>query len=199
MVYVPTAQVTDGITALANRASTIAWIVRTRVAPHALRESIERELRESSGGLPVASVRSMEEVVSGSTARERFNMTLLSIFGCAALLLAAIGIYGLMAYSVQQRTQELGIRMALGAAPGRLRNAIVIEGMRLALAGAIAGEAAAFGLTRFLANFLFGVKAWDPLIFAAVPVLLSAVALLAVWIPALRATRIDPVAALRSE
>jgi ABC-type antimicrobial peptide transport system permease subunit len=104
-----------------------------------------------------------------------------------------------MAYSVQQRTQELGIRMALGAAPGHVRNAIVIEGMRLALAGVVIGEAAAFGLTRFLANFLFGVKTWDPLVFITVPVLLSGVALLAVCIPALRATRIDPVTALRCE
>jgi predicted permease len=199
MVYVPTAQVTDGITALANRASTIAWIARTRAAPNTLRVPIERELRESSGGLPVTQVRTMEEVVTRSTARERFNMTLLTIFGCAALLLAAIGIYGLMAYAVQQRTQELGIRMALGAAPVQVRNTIVMQGMRLALAGVVAGEAAAFGLTRFLANFLFGVKTWDPLVFTTAPVVLTAVALLAVWLPALRATRIDPVAALRCE
>ena len=199
VVYVPTAQVTDGITALANRASTMAWIVRTRAAPLTLRASIERELRESSGGLPVARVRTMDDVVARSTARERFNMTLLTIFGCAALLLAAIGIYGLMAYAVQQRTQELGIRMALGAAPGQVRNAIVIEGMRLAFAGMVIGEAAAFGLTRFLANFLFGVKTWDPLVFTTVPILLVSVALLAVWLPALRATRIDPVTALRCE
>jgi ABC-type antimicrobial peptide transport system permease subunit len=144
-------------------------------------------------------VRTMDEVVSRSTARERFNMTLLTVFGCTALLLAAIGIYGLMAYSVQQRTQELGIRIALGAAPGDVRNAIVVQGMRLALAGVAIGEAAAFGLTRFLANFLFGVKTWDPVVFTTVPVLLSAVALLAVWLPALRATRIDPVTALRCE
>jgi predicted permease len=199
MVYVPTAQVADGITTLAVRASTLAWIVRTRVAPYALRTSAERELREASGGLPVMRVRTMDEVVSRSTARERFNMTLLTVFGCTALLLAAIGIYGLMAYSVQQRTQELGIRMALGAAPGHVRNAIVVQGMRLALAGVVIGEAAAFGLTRFLANFLFGVKTWDPLVFTIVPALLSAVALLAVWLPALRATRIDPVTALRCE
>jgi putative ABC transport system permease protein len=199
MVYVPAAQVTDGITALANRASTLAWIVRTRIAPHALRASIERELREASGGLPVGRVRSMEEVVVRSTARERFNMTLLTIFGCAALLLAAIGIYGSMAYSVQQRTRELGIRMALGAAPAHVRNSIVMQGMRLALAGVAIGEAAAFGLTRFLANFLFGVKAWDPLVFAVAPALAIAVALLAGWMPAVRATRIDPVTALRCE
>jgi len=134
-----------------------------------------------------------------STARERFNMTLLTIFGCAALLLAAIGIYGLMAYSVQQRTQELGIRMALGAAPGHVRNAIVVEGMRLALAGLVVGEAVAFGLTRFLASLLFGVKPWDPLVFTTVPFLLISVAFFAVSIPALRATRIDPVTALHCE
>jgi putative ABC transport system permease protein len=199
MVYVPIAQVTDGITVLANRASTMAWVVRTRVAPLALRTSIERELLEASGGLPVSSVRTMEEVVTRSTARERFNMTLLTIFGSAALLLAAIGIYGLMAYSVQQRTPELGIRMALGAAPGHVRYVIVMQGMRLALAGVLLGEAAAFGLTHFLANFLFGVKTWDPLVFTAAPVLLTAVALLAAWLPALRATHIDPVTALRCE
>jgi predicted permease len=197
MVYVPTAQVTDGITGLAVRASTLAWIVRTRVTPQSLRGSIERELRESSGGLPVANVRTMQDVVKGSTARERFNMTLLTVFGCAALLLAAIGVYGSMAYSVQQRTRELGIRMALGAAPRRVRNGIVFEGLRLALAGVLIGEAAALWLTRFLSNFLFGVKAWDPLVFAFVPLLLSVVALLAVAIPALRATHIDPLAALR--
>ncbi len=199
MVYVPAAQVTDGITALAARASTIVWIVRARVAPQSLRAAIERELRDASGGLPVARVRSMDEVVIRSTARERFNMTLLAIFGGAALLLAAIGIYGLMAYSVQQRTQELGIRMALGAAPGHVRNTIVWQGMRLAMAGVVIGEAAAFGLTRFIANFLFGVRAADPLVFASVPAVLLVVAVLAIAIPALRATRIDPVSALRSE
>jgi ABC-type antimicrobial peptide transport system permease subunit len=141
----------------------------------------------------------MEEVATRSTARERFNMTLLTVFGCAALLLAAVGIYGLMAYSVEQRTRELGIRMALGAAPSHVRNTIAMQGMWLVLGGVSIGEAAAFGLTRFLANFLFGVKAWDPLVFTAVPLLLTAVALLAVWIPALRATRIDPVTALRWE
>jgi len=98
---------------------------------------------------------------------------------------------------VEQRTRELGIRMALGAEPRRVRNAIVGEGLRLALAGIAIGEVAAFGLTRFIAGFLFGVTTQDPAVFTVVPVLLAAVALLAVWFPALRATRIDPVAALR--
>jgi ABC-type antimicrobial peptide transport system permease subunit len=141
----------------------------------------------------------MDEVVVQSTASADFNMSLLTIFGCSALLLAAIGIYGVLAYSVRQRTQELGIRMALGAEASQVRNMIVFQGMRLALVGVAIGVVAAFGLTRFIASFLFGVNAWDPLVFTTVPVLLSAVALLAVWLPALRATRIDPVQALRCE
>ena len=126
-------------------------------------------------------------------------MLLLTIFGCSALVLAAIGIYGLMAYTVQQRTQEIGIRMALGAEAGSVRNMIVLQGMRLVWIGAIIGLAAAFGLTRLIASFLFGVKAWDPLVFTVVPVVLMAVALFAVWLPARRATHIDPLDALRYE
>jgi ABC-type antimicrobial peptide transport system permease subunit len=104
-----------------------------------------------------------------------------------------------MAYSVQQRTQEIGIRMALGADRGRIRGLVVWHGMRLAIVGVILGVGAAFGLTRFIASFLFGVKSWDPLVFVTVPVLLSGVALLAVWLPATRAARLDPQQALRIE
>ena len=197
MVYVPMAQVTDGITALVTRDARITWIVRTRVDPRSLRSSIAKELEEVSGGLPVANVRSMDEVVSGSTARADFNMTLLAIFGAAALLLAVIGVYGLMAYSVGQRTRELGIRLALGAEAARVRNMVVGEGMRLALIGVAIGMAAAFGLTRLLRSFLFGVEAWDPMVFVTVPVVLSAAALLAVWFPARRAAGTDPAEALR--
>jgi putative ABC transport system permease protein len=199
VVYVPLGQVTDGITALAARAASLAWVVRTRGEPHSLIAPVENQLRKVTGGLPVARVRSMDEVVRQSTARADFNMSLLTIFGCSALLLAAIGIYGLMAYSVRQRTRELGIRMALGAETRQVRNMIVRQGMRLASAGIAIGMAAALGLTRLLANFLFGVKSWDPLVFTVVPLVLGAVALLAVWLPAVRATRIDPVSALRSE
>ena len=126
-------------------------------------------------------------------------MLLLTIFGASALVLAAIGIYGLMAYSVQQRTQEMGIRMALGADRARIRYLVVWHGMRLAMVGVVIGIGAAFGLTRFIASFLFGVKSWDPLVFVTVPVILSAVALLAVWLPATRAARLEPLQALRSE
>jgi ABC-type antimicrobial peptide transport system permease subunit len=137
--------------------------------------------------------------VGHSTARENFNMLLLTIFGGVALVLAAIGIYGLMAYSVQQRTQEMGIRMALGADRGAIRKLVVWHGMRLAIIGVVVGIAAAFGLTRLIASFLFGVKSWDPIVFITVPLILGAVALLAVWLPATRAAKLDPMQALRVE
>jgi ABC-type antimicrobial peptide transport system permease subunit len=126
-------------------------------------------------------------------------MLLMTSFGCAALLLAAIGIYGLMAYSVQQRTQEIGIRLALGAGPADVRRMVIFHGMRLTAAGVTVGLAAAFGLTRLLAALLFGVKASDPPVFIGVAAALSVISLLAVWLPARRATRIDPISALRYE
>ncbi len=199
LMMVPTAQVTDGVTALNAGIGPVAWIVRTHGDPHQYISAITEQLRQASGGFPVARVRPMEEVVASSTAREDFNMLLLTIFGASALILAAIGIYGLMAYSVQQRTQEIGIRMALGADRSHIRSLVVWHGMRLAMVGVAIGIGAAFGLTRFIASFLFGVKTWDPLVFVSVPVILSLVALLAVWMPASRASRLEPHEALRIE
>jgi ABC-type antimicrobial peptide transport system permease subunit len=141
----------------------------------------------------------MDEVMGRSTARENFNMLLLTIFGVVALVLAAIGIYGLMAYSVAQRTQEMGIRMVLGADRSTVRKLVVWHGMRLALMGVMVGLAAAFVLTRLIAGFLFGVKSWDPAVFIVATLVLSAVALLAVWLPATRASKVDPMQALRAE
>jgi putative ABC transport system permease protein len=198
-MYVPFAQVPDRVTALNSRLAALGWVVRTRSAPHALSVAIQKELREASGGLPVARVKSMDEVVVQSTARQDFNMLLLTVFGCAALLLAAIGVYGLMSYSVEQRTQEIGIRLALGAASSQVRNMVIVQGMSLAVAGVVIGTAFAFGLARLIESLLFGVTARDPIVFVAVPAVLSAVALVAVWLPALRATRIDPIDALRCE
>jgi ABC-type antimicrobial peptide transport system permease subunit len=175
----------------------MVWMVRTHGDPHQYIDAVTQQLRLASGGFPVARVRPMTEIVVESTARQDFNMLLLTIFGATALILAAIGIYGLMAYSVQQRRQEIGIRMALGADRIRIRNLVVWQGMRLAIVGVVLGIAAAFGLTRFLASFLYGVKSWDPLVFAAVPLILAAVAFIAVWLPATRASRLDPMQALR--
>ena len=176
------------------------WVVvRTRGASPSLDASIQSEVRKATGGMPVPPIRSMQEVLLQSTARTKFNMLLMSIFGALALVLAAMGIYGLMAYYVQQRTHEIGIRMALGAQSSDVRNMVVLHGMRLASLGVAIGVAAAFGLTRFIASFLFGVKMLDPVVFLVVPLILSSVAMVAVWLPALRASRIDPLVALRHE
>jgi predicted permease len=198
-MYIPLAQMPDLETALNSRVTPLWWIVRTRSEPHALVPSITAALRDASGGLPVAHIRTMDEIEARNTARQRFNMLLLTIFGSAGLLMAAIGVYGVMSYSVQQRTQELGIRMALGAQAANLRNLVLGQGMLLALLGVVLGIAGAFWLTRFLASFLFGIKAWDPLVFVVTPLLLCVVALIATWIPARRATRVDPMTALRLE
>jgi putative ABC transport system permease protein len=198
-MIIPTAQVPDGMTALNSNIGPMVWLVRTHGDPHPYISAITDQLRQASGGFPVARVRPMTEVVVQSTARQDFNMLLLTIFGASALILAAIGIYGLMAYSVEQRTQEIGIRMALGADRSRIRSLVVWHGMRLAIVGVVLGIAAAFGLTRFISSFLFGVKTWDPLVFVTVPILLSLIALLAVWMPATHASRLDPQEALRIE
>jgi putative ABC transport system permease protein len=199
VMYVPMAQVNDGMIALQNRVLPLTWAVRTAAQPYSLSAAIQRELLTASGGLPVAHIRSMDEVVVESTARQNFNMTLLTIFAGVALLLAAIGIYGLMAYSVQQRTQEIGIRMALGATAENVRKMIVAQGMGLALIGVVVGAAGALALTRLMASLLYGVKAWDPVVMVSAAVLLSAVALLATYVPARRASRVDPIVSLRYE
>ena len=197
-MFIPQAQVPDAANALNVRLTPIAWVVRTQVPPASLSGAIQEQLRQATG-LPVADVRSMEEVVSRSTSRERFNMWLMAVFGASALLLAAIGIYGLMAYSVEQRTQEIGIRLALGAQASQVKNMVVFQGMRLALVGVVVGLGAAFWLARVISTFLFGVTARDPIVFAGVPALLTVVAFLAVWLPARRASRVDPIVALRYE
>jgi predicted permease len=197
-MFVPQAQVPDAANALNVSISPMVWVVRTKVAPAALSGVIQEQLRQITG-LPVSDVRTMDEVVSLSTSRERFNTILMTVFGSSALLLAVIGIYGLMTYSVQQRTQEIGIRLALGAEARDVRNMVVMQGMRLVLIGVVIGIGSAFGLTRLLASFLFGVKPMDPIAFTAIPILLSGVAWLAIWLPSLRASRLNPVEALRYE
>jgi len=197
-MYVPMAQEPDGVTALNVRLVPIVWMVRTAAPSPAAVTSIKKALQLTSG-LPVTRIRSMEQIVAESTARSRFDMWLMTLFGCCALLLAAIGVYGLIAYSVQQRTAEIGIRIALGASEKRVRNMVLRQGMRLAITGIALGIAASFWLARLLSGLLFGVAPRDPVVFTTVTLLLTGVALVAVWIPARRATRLDPVTALRQE
>jgi predicted permease len=200
MMYVPTAQMTDGYTSLHSRMPML-WFVRTDVGLSSLIPSIDRELRSASGGVPVATtmIRSMDQVMSESTAASDFQMALMTTFAVAALLLAAVGVYGVTGYSVQRRTQEIGIRLALGAGPLQVRNMVLAQGMTLTLLGVALGIASAFGVTSLLSGFLFGVTPRDPTVFVVVPVLLAAVALAATWLPARRATRVDPMTALRTE
>ena len=199
VMYVPMGQVPDGLTQLANRVSPTSWIIRTAVNPLTLVQAISREFLAVDNDMPPARVRTMEQVISEVTARQNFNMLLLAIFAAIALLLAAIGIYGVMSYAVEQRTHEIGIRMALGAGTPDMLRLVVIEGMRLAGIGVVVGLLTAFGLARLLAKLLFGVKPTDPPTYVAVALILSAVAFIACYIPARRASRVDPLIALRYE
>jgi len=199
VMYVPEGQVTDPLTQLANSVIPLSWAIRTGNDPASLSTAIQREILAVDGQLPVSKIRTMEQVLSESTARQNFNMLLLSIFAGLALLLAAIGIYGLMSYTVEQRTQEIGIRMALGAGRGDMLKLIVRQGMLLAGIGVAIGLASAFGLARVLASLLFGVKTTDPATYGAVALVLISVALFATYMPARRATKIDPLIALRYE
>lgn len=174
-------------------------LVRTSGDPLSVVSAIHTELQQLDREQPMASVATMEQLLADSLSRARFTMLLLGIFAGVALLLAAVGIYGLIAYSVTQRTQELGIRIAMGAQRRDVLRLVLGQGTRLTLFGLVLGIAAALGITRLLASLLFGISATDPLTFAGVAALLAFVALLACFIPARRATRVDPIVALRYE
>jgi putative ABC transport system permease protein len=194
--FVPLAQVGDAYMALNNRFMPLSWVVRTKVAPFSVSAPIQRAFQDAAD-LPAAHIRSMDQIVMGSTARDQFNTWVLGIFAGVAILLASIGLYGLMAYAVEQRTLEFGIRLALGADFPALRNMIVRQAMTLAVVGIVVGLAAAYGLTRFLASLLYSVKPTDPVVFGSVTVLFTGVAFLASYLPARRALQVDPVVALR--
>jgi putative ABC transport system permease protein len=199
VMYIPESQTGDGLTKLANSVVPLSWIIQTSGDPLLLSAAIQREFLSVDSQLAVSKIRSMDQVIYESTARQNFNMLLLTIFAGLALLLASIGIYGLMSYTVEQRTQEFGIRMALGAGRNDMLRLVVRQGMLLAGIGLAVGLAASFGVNRLLANLLFGVKTTDPMTYVAVAVILVSVALLATYIPARRAMKIDPLIALRYE
>jgi len=199
VMYLPQSQQPEGIAQLANSVLPLCWSVRSRIDRNTLSSLALHEIQAVDGQMPIARVRTMEQILSESMSRQNFNMLLLSIFAGIALLLAAIGIYGLMSYAVEQRIQEFGIRMALGADSPALTRMIVKQGMTPALIGVAAGLAIAFGATRLLGSLLYGVKPTDPASFAAVAVVLTIVALAATYVPARRAAALDPVVALREE
>jgi predicted permease len=174
-------------------------VLRSNVAPATLTSAIKKEIRELDPDLPIYNVRTMDERVQESLARRRFSMVMLGLFAALALALATIGIYGVMAYMVNQGTREIGIRLALGATQRNILHLIVRQGMTLALTGVAIGLAGAFALTRLMRSLLFGVRSTDPLTFIAIAALLAVIALLASYIPARRAARIDPMVSLRCE
>jgi putative ABC transport system permease protein len=174
-------------------------VVKTDVEPASLAAAVRKAVWELDKDQPVSDVRTMEEVLSGSIARQRFSTLLLGIFAALALALAAVGIYGVMSYAVAQRTREIGIRMALGAQAGSVLRLMIGQGLKLASAGVVLGLAGALLLTRLMSSMLFGVSATDPLTLVTISLVLVGVALLASYIPARRAARVDPLVALRYE
>jgi putative ABC transport system permease protein len=197
-MYVPVAQVPDGVTALNVKLLPIVWLARTQRRPFTVVAGMSRELEQVSG-LAVSRVRSLREVVAESTGRTRFDMWLMILFAAFALLLAVIGVFGITAFSVQSRTHDIGIRMALGALPAQVQRSVFLRSLGLIVAGVTIGAVTASALSRWISSLLFGVTALDPVVFATVTLLLISAATTAAWISARRATRIDPLVALRCE
>jgi hypothetical protein len=177
---------------------TMNLVLRTEVPPASLAGTVREAVWSVDGGLPLADLQTMGDVLYGSVATPRFLTLLLTIFAVVALSLAAVGTYGVMSYSVAERGHEIGIRMALGAEPGGVLGLVLSEGLKLTVTGVVLGLSAAFVLTRFMATVLYGVTTTDLITFIAVPVVLVWVAVLAVFVPARRATRVDPIVVLRS-
>ena len=192
MIYVPFQQDRGGFIRF------VSFVARTST-PASVAEGIRAEIRRAAPDLPIESTRTMEEAVSTSVAQPRFRMLLLALFAIAATLIATCGIYGLMAYAVAQRRREIGVRMALGAQRRDVLRLVLARALRVVAAGVLLGLGGAFGMTRVLQRFLFGVTPTDPIAFTLVTLALIAIGLTAAWMPARRATRIDPVAALRAE
>ncbi|HEY6189282.1 MAG TPA: ABC transporter permease [Pyrinomonadaceae bacterium] len=191
-IYVPLTQ-----NSFPNAMRSIFIVARTEGEPMSLVSGIQKELRSIDAEQALFQIRTLDEVISNSLAQRRFNSLLMVIFAALAGLLAAVGIYGLIAYSVTQRTHEIGVRLALGAQPFDVLKMVLGQGVRLSLVGIALGLVASFALTRLLSSLLYGVSATDPITFLGIPLLLTAVALLASYLPARRATKVDPMIALR--
>jgi putative ABC transport system permease protein len=186
----PTAQAMGG---------TMYLVARTSTAPSSMAATITSEVRSLDQTIPVFDVKTMDQRLSESVARRRFAMLALGVFAGFALLLAIVGIYGLISYSVAQRTSELGIRLALGARQIDVLRLVLSAGLKLALIGIAVGVVLSFAVTRFLSSLLFGVRATDLFTFSALSILLIVVSLIACYLPARRATKVDPLVALKYE
>jgi putative ABC transport system permease protein len=174
-------------------------ILKTTRDPESLASPARAEVRAVDAALPVSQVRTMDQVIGVTEARPRFLTLILTLFSCVALGLAAVGLYGVISYSVARRTTEIGIRIAMGAEAKDVLRMVVGQGAAMGLAGVVLGLAGAIGLTRFIKGLLFGIDSLDPATFASMAALLLAVTLLACYVPARRATKVDPMVALRYE
>jgi predicted permease len=197
MVFLPVQQVPDKLMAAVRTFTSTNFVVRTTVEPTSLSPAVKQQIAGLDPALPLSRLSTMEEVAARSIASQRFNMLLLGLFAALGLLLAAVGIYGVMSYAVSQSTREIGIRMALGAQAGRVLRLVAWQGMTLTLTGMAVGVVASLALTRVMSGLLYGVAATDPATFAATALLLTAVSLAACYLPARRATRVNPLIALR--
>jgi putative ABC transport system permease protein len=189
-VYLPLTQ---------ESARALAIVVRTPGAPAAITSSVQAVVRQLDKDVPVYAVHTMDQLLDTSMARERMSTSIFVVFAVVALTLASLGLYGVVAHGVTERTHEIGVRMALGAEPRHVRGLVVRQGLSTALAGMVLGLAGAVALSRLVQGLLFGVTATDPITFGSVAAMLLGVALVACYIPAWRATRVDPTTALRSE
>jgi predicted permease len=198
-VFVPLTQVGDAVSRHVNAMVPLNLIARTNVNPLSVSQALVKQVELLDPLLPVYQVKTMENVMDDTISSQHFVVGMLGGFALVAITLACLGIYGVMSYVVTQRTREIGVRMALGASPGSLFRSVIGEGLLLATVGLAAGSACAWGLTRILESLLFGVASRDLRTFALAPLLLVLVALAACYIPARRALKIEPMAALRQE
>ena len=182
-----------------DQQQSIVVVARTEGEPLALVDPIRGALRDIDPNLAIESVQSMDEVVSGSLARDRFLMTMLSVFAAVGLSLAIVGVYGVLAQMTRRRTREMGVRIALGAQGGQLRWLVISQGLRLVATGLVLGAVLALMLTRAMQRVLFDVPASDPLTYVLVALLLAATGAMAAWLPAMRASGTDPAIALRAD
>jgi ABC-type antimicrobial peptide transport system permease subunit len=189
-MYLPVSQIGSG---------SVELVVRTKLPPEAAAPGVRAALRKVDASLPTAEFRTLEDIVDRAVSPRRFVVMLLGGFALLALFLASLGIYGVVSYSVNQRTQEIGIRMALGASAGHVQFRVLRETVGLALMGTLVGVVGSIGVARLLESLLFGVKPGDAVTFLAMTLVLTSVAALAGYLPARRASRIDPMSALRSE